>query len=223
MTVLLSGIVGSTAYGLAHEGSDIDRLGIFAYSTEELLGLSEPPDTIVARAPDITMHEARKAIKLIMGCNPTVTEILWLNEYEETTELGQQLINIRSRLLSRQRVLDAYMGYATQQFKRLIDRGKFNSDISDKRVPKHARHMYRLVHQGYELYTTGHVTIKLEQPELCRSFGEMVAADHTTAFPFMQIWKEKFNEDTPSVLPLEPDKQAAEVWLARVRKEMWHG
>lgn len=28
--IILSGVVGSTAYGLAHEDSDIDRLGIYA-------------------------------------------------------------------------------------------------------------------------------------------------------------------------------------------------
>ncbi|MFE6988388.1 DNA polymerase beta superfamily protein, partial [Streptomyces pharetrae] len=26
--ILLSGVVGSTAYGLAHEDSDVDRLGV---------------------------------------------------------------------------------------------------------------------------------------------------------------------------------------------------
>jgi hypothetical protein len=33
-TVLLSGIVGSQAYGLATPDSDVDRLGMFAFPTE---------------------------------------------------------------------------------------------------------------------------------------------------------------------------------------------
>ena len=37
--VLLSGIVGSTAYGLDTKDSDVDRLGVFAAPTEKLLGL----------------------------------------------------------------------------------------------------------------------------------------------------------------------------------------
>ncbi|MFD7300744.1 DNA polymerase beta superfamily protein, partial [Streptomyces pharetrae] len=37
--ILLSGVVGSTAYGLAHEDSDVDRLGVFAAPTESLHGL----------------------------------------------------------------------------------------------------------------------------------------------------------------------------------------
>jgi hypothetical protein len=35
VNILLSGIVGSTAYGLANEHSDIDRLGVYAAPTEE--------------------------------------------------------------------------------------------------------------------------------------------------------------------------------------------
>ncbi len=40
--VLLSGIVGSTAYGLAGPGSDVDRLGMFAAPTLDLLRLDPP-------------------------------------------------------------------------------------------------------------------------------------------------------------------------------------
>ncbi len=41
-TVLLAGIVGSTAYGLAGPDSDVDRLGVFAAPTLSLLGLDAP-------------------------------------------------------------------------------------------------------------------------------------------------------------------------------------
>ena len=33
MTILLQGIVGSTAYGLAGPDSDVDRLGVYAAPT----------------------------------------------------------------------------------------------------------------------------------------------------------------------------------------------
>ena len=39
--VILSGIVGSTAYGLNNEGSDVDRLGVFAVPTRALFGLKQ--------------------------------------------------------------------------------------------------------------------------------------------------------------------------------------
>jgi predicted nucleotidyltransferase len=39
VNIILSGIVGSTAYGLDTPESDVDRAGIFAVDTEELFGL----------------------------------------------------------------------------------------------------------------------------------------------------------------------------------------
>jgi hypothetical protein len=57
-TVLLSGIVRSTAYGLADEFSDVDRIGMFALPTAALLGLARPAESHVSIKPDATYHEA---------------------------------------------------------------------------------------------------------------------------------------------------------------------
>ena len=62
--VLLSGVVGSTAYGLATEDSDVDWLGVYAAPTEKILGLHPPQESIVSTAPDITYHEAGKYCRL---------------------------------------------------------------------------------------------------------------------------------------------------------------
>src|SRR5260370_18445824 len=123
-TVLLAGIVGSTAYGLAGPDSDVDRLGMFAAPTMELLGLTSPSESHVTTAPDSTFHEAGKAVRLMLGGNPTASELLWLPEdlYETRTPLGDELIGIRSSFLSPQRTRDAYLGYARQQFTQLLSR-----------------------------------------------------------------------------------------------------
>ena len=42
MHVLLSGVVGSTACGLAGPDSDVDRLGVYAAPTIEFHGLYPP-------------------------------------------------------------------------------------------------------------------------------------------------------------------------------------
>ena len=123
-TVLLAGIVGSTAYGLAGPGSDVDRLGVFAAPTLSLLGLDAPALSRVSTEPDVTMHEAGKAARLLLGANPTVTELLWLPDdlYDQRTRLGAELVEIRSAFLSARRVRDAYLGYASQQFRKLPGR-----------------------------------------------------------------------------------------------------
>lgn len=218
-TVLLSGIVGSTAYGLAGPGSDVDRLGMFAAPTLSLLGLHTPRDSHVTTSPDVTFHEAAKLIRLALGGNPTASELLWLPDdlYELRTPLGDEAIGLRASVLSAPRVHDAYLGYATQQFRKLLSR---DPTWTHRKIAKHARHLMRLVNQGHELYTTGHVTIRLPDPDRYHAFGERVAADPEAARPFMADAEERF-ATARSVLPTEPNAAAAEDWVLRVRKAFW--
>ncbi len=221
-SVLLSGIVGSTAYGLAGPDSDVDRLGMYAAPTVLFHGLHPPVGkaaSIVKTKPDITLHEVGKFASLALGGNPTVMELLWLSEYETKTDLGQAAIRIRSAFLSAPKVRDAYLGYATQQFRRLSERGdgSFGSDLR-KRTAKHARHLMRLCHQGFILYTSGRLTIKLEKPELFHEFGEQVAdGDPYIARRLITAYEEKFSDST-SVLPDRPDEAVVEKWLLDVRE-----
>lgn len=136
MNVLLKGVVGSTAYGLNHGGSDIDYMGIFAHDTEEMLGLNEPKDSVVIKDPDTTLHEAKKFVTLALNGNPSVSELLWLDVYEVMTDLGARLVNMRDLFLSAPRVRSAYLGYATSQFNRLLDRGDgtFSADTRKRTI-----------------------------------------------------------------------------------------
>jgi predicted nucleotidyltransferase len=221
MNVLLAGIVGSTAYGLAVPDSDIDRLGIFAAPTEAFHGLHAPKDSHVTSAPDATYHEAAKACRLILGGNPTASEILWLPDdlYEVRTDLGDELIGIRSAFLSAKRTRDAYLGYATQQFRKLEARGdgSFSADTR-KRTAKHARHLYRLCEQGYELYATGNLMIRLANPQQFLDFGEQVAAGHIDVARDLMAGYEAAFDAADTVLPDQPDERVVEDWLLRVRE-----
>jgi predicted nucleotidyltransferase len=220
--VLLSGIVGSTAYGLAGPDSDVDRLGMFAVPTLDLVRLNPPRDSLVTTHPDVTFHEAAKALRLFLACNPTAMELLWLPDdlYETRTELGDEAIAVRTSFVSARRTKDAYLGYATQQFRKLMLRDQGSSASSPARLAKHARHLMRLVEQGYELYTTGHVRVRLEDPEKYRAFGERVAEDPQAAAPFMADAQERFAQ-ARTVLAEEPDYAVAEHWLLRVRRGFW--
>jgi hypothetical protein len=223
--VLLSGIVGSTAYGLAHEGSDIDRLGVFAAPTESLVGLTRPEDSIVSTAPDATFHEAGKFVSLLLKANPTVTELLWLPDdlYETRTALGNELILIRREFLSQRYVKDAYLGYASAQFRRLENRGdgSFSADTR-KRTAKHARHLARLVDQGRDLYKGGALRVRLENPQWYRDFGDQVAAGDIDAAKAFLADAEVSFAAIRSPLREYPDKAAAEAWLRKVRRAYWY-
>jgi hypothetical protein len=223
--VLLSGVVGSTAYGLAHAGSDVDRLGVFAAPTEELHGLHRPKESHVTTAPDRTLHEAAKWCRLALAGNPTVLELVWLPDelYEMRTGLGDELVALRSALLSAPRVRAAYLGYATRQFRRLQARGEGSAAAGGaapadvrRRTAKHARHLKRLCHQGHELYATGRLTLRVEDPEEYHRFGERVAVDPSAAEPLLRHYEDAF-ATTRTVLPARPDEAPVEDWLRRVR------
>ena len=222
--VLLSGIVGSTAYGLSGPGSDVDRLGMFALPTLRLLGLTQPQLSLVTSKPDLTMHEVGKAVSLLLSSNPTVTELLWLPDdlYETRMPLGSELIALRGSLLSAGKVRSAYLGYATQQFRKLIAKGKEPADPQRRaRVAKHARHLMRLVDQGCELYLTGTMSVRLTDPQRYRDFGEEVAEQPDRATALMARAEERFAAGR-GVLPEQPDLAAAEAWLLGVRRVMWN-
>lgn len=220
--ILLKGIVGSTAYGLAGPNSDVDGLGMYAAPTIEFHGLHPPSAktaSIVKIKPDLTMHEVGKMAHLCLSGNPTATELLWLDSYEVSTPLGLDLIAIRQSFLSAGKVRDAYLGYATQQFRRLSERGdgSFSADLR-KRTAKHARHLMRLCHQGFILYASGRLVIKLEDPDAFRAFGETVAGgDIEAARRLIATYEDKF-DTTTTVLPDRPDEYSVEKWLLRVRR-----
>lgn len=218
MNVLLSGVVGSTAYGLAGPDSDIDRLGMYAAPTVAFHGLHPPVGkaaTVVRNNPDVTMHEAGKFAALCLSGNPTVTELLWLDIYETVTDHGRDLVDMRSAFLSAKRCRDAYFGYATGQFHRLLDTGQFQSKMR-KRVEKHARHLLRLLDQGFELYSTGHLTIRVADPSRYVEFGQRVAQDCEAARAVLAEAEERF-DSAASILPERPDEARVERWLRAVR------
>jgi predicted nucleotidyltransferase len=222
-TVLLSGIVGSQAYGLATEESDTDRLGIYALPTTAFHGLREPRESVVLTEPsDHTFHEVGKFCRLVLKGNPTVTELLWLPDdlYEVKRGLGDELIRIRGAFLSAPRVRAAYLGYARQQFDCLLKReGTFSSDLKN-RTAKHARHLLRLLHQGFGLYSTGHLEIRLEDPTLFHEFGDAVALNPEVAEEQLVAFEARFAQ-TPPALPKEPDVAPIEAWLQQVRRNFF--
>ncbi|GAA4859842.1 nucleotidyltransferase domain-containing protein [Kitasatospora terrestris] len=216
MHVLLSGVVGSTAYGLAHADSDVDRLGLFAAPTVEFHGLHRPAESHVSTAPDRTLHEAAKWCRLALSCNPTASELVWLPEdlYEVRTPLGDELIAIRRSFLSARAVRNSYLGYATQQFRKLTTRDP-GDPRSRAQGAKNARHLVRLLEQGLALHETGEVTVRLAEPERVRELGEHLAENPADATPLLADAEQRF--DRPGALPDAPDEAPAEAWLRAVR------
>ena len=160
MNIILEGVVGSTAHGLATENSDIDKLGVFVTPTSDLLGLNvigSVKKTHASNSPDVTLHEAHKFCTLALKCNPTILELLWLPDYQVMSRGGALLVKNRQSFLSDLYVRNAYGGYIRGQLK------KFQKDKTLSRAAKHGRHCARLLIQGFSLFESGDITIDVSK------------------------------------------------------------
>jgi predicted nucleotidyltransferase len=211
--ILLTGVVGSTAFGLAREGSDVDRLGIFARPTADFFTIgAKHTDSVVTTAPDSTMHEVGKYIDLALKCNPTIMDLMYLAEYEQTSWEGEWLVDIRQDFLSEPYVRSAYGGYAMGQIKRI--KQELANEARQKRVAKHARHCFRLLRQGQQLLEFGTLTVKVPDPEFYWAFDEMTGEQIEKEF-----WKafDTFNDRT-GILPPRPRTDRLQDFINYLRK-----
>lgn len=226
LKTLLQGVVGSTAYGLATPESDIDRLAVHLTPVESVLGfgLSKRQQTVVTNNPDSTSHDIGKYLSLVLGGNPTVTELLFLDDYEVGSYEGDVLLYNRKHFIGAKAVRDSYGGYAVQQYKRLLSRGdgSFSADTR-KRTGKHSRHCLRLLLQGTELLSTGSVNIRLSKDSqaVVWSAGEMAERGRLGALEALYTtWNDHLlaaYENT--VLPEYPDRERAEQLLVDIRRK----
>lgn len=217
--VLLLGVVGSHAYGMARPDSDIDRLGVYAEPTVAFHGLNPPTRDQATKHttnPDITMHEAGKYCRLALAANPTVMELLWLPGYADATVMGWRLVHLREKFLSAKLVRNSYLGYVTQQFVKLEKAGKF-PDVPVSRIAKHARHLLRLTEQGTHLWVTGRLVLKVPDAARVFEFGDRVADGDVDAARWILKRAEETFDRSPTALPAEPDTAAVEQWLLDVR------
>lgn len=223
--IILEGITGSTAYGLATENSDVDIKGVYLLPTRTILSIGFDPQKTTKdnTDPDWVYHEVGKFMKLVMSGNPTVTELLYLEEYTQMTPIGQMLIDNRSAFLSTKAVTNAYSGYAFSQAQRLNNRtaqGMEGYDSSLKnRFAKHTRHCFRLLMQARQLLETGTLDVRVtpKEREYLFAMGEKTADEVVEEF----MRQDTEMKNVKSVLPDEPDMEKLNQLLYDIR--MIHG
>ncbi len=126
--VILSGVVGSRAYGTFTVDSDTDVKGIAVPPIENVLGMrgwegvhgstaanntrSGPGDV------DTVIYELRKWAHLAAKGNPNILELLWLPEYQVRLNAGQWLIDNRQLFVSKD-AGRACLGYMRSQVQAL--------------------------------------------------------------------------------------------------------
>lgn len=213
--IVLEGIVGSRAHGLAGENSDTDRRGVFIAPSVEFFGLDDVQETADNPYSDEVLHELGRFVRQALKANPGAIELLWLDQYEICTEVGRQLIALRADMLGAARVRSSHLQAAGSLLK-AIHRG-------GDRTPKAARHMARLLITGYGLWYSGTLRASLPDPDFVKHFEATVAAGETSIADEMLGHYEKLFAETPTVLPEQPDREKVDAWLKDTRQRALEG
>lgn len=217
--IILAARMGSFAYGLDTEFSDVDVSGVYLDPPERFLGINYPSDkklTVDNTSDDYdySFCEVSKYCRLAAGGNPTVTEVMFSPEFITMTEAGKLLVDNRHIFLS-QRARNSFAGYAYGQAKKLEARqGDFGSDLK-KRYAKNARHLFRLFAEGRQVLEAGDLKLKVTAEERQGLFdlGELPWQELVKVFEEEDA---KF-KDIKSDLPLEPDMDAINDLCLQIR------
>lgn len=187
-------------------------MSIFVAPTIEIAGLhwssnKESWSDAGPKGDDNTGHEIGKYLRLVLKSNPTLIELMFMNDYEVLDETGQGLVALRDKVLYTKGIRSAYYGYAKAQVERV-----------KREYPNHkskmARHAVRITTQGLELLTTGTTNVKVHDRDWYFEFTEL---------PFENMANIMDNSvemlyTAESVLPDEPDVRAVADFLREVRR-----
>ncbi|MFI6515865.1 DNA polymerase beta superfamily protein [Spirillospora sp. NPDC050679] len=211
---VLSVVVGSRAFGLATEGSDVDRRGVYAAPAPLYWRFDKPPAHVDGPGDEQFSWELERFCELAMGANPNVLECLWSPLIERVTPVGEELLALRGAFVSR-RAHRTFLRYAESQFRKL------EGDLRNHGAPrwKHVMHMLRLLISGRHLLEHGEPLVDvgdLRDRLLAVRRGE-VPWDEVTA------WRESLTGSLDgalerSPLPDDPDRDRIEDFLYSVRR-----
>lgn len=121
-------LVGSRAWGVADEGSDEDRRGVFVLPMPWTTGLVDPPVDLVSLDGSHTYWEIGKAIRQALRADPNTLEMLFADPVV-VDPIGEALVAMRTGFLSHE-IYGAFGRYALSQ----LDRLEHNQRLAEHRT-----------------------------------------------------------------------------------------
>lgn len=116
--LVLETTVGSHAWGLADERSDVDRRGAFVLPFPWTIGLFEQPQDLVSADGSTNYWEKTKLIRQALRADPNTLETLFLPSARPLDELGQWILDEKEIFASRE-IYASFGRYAISQLKKL--------------------------------------------------------------------------------------------------------
>lgn len=209
-------VVGSQAFGLSGDDSDVDRRGIYLPPADLHWSLYGVPEQIENNDTQEAYWELQKFLVMALKANPNILECLHTPLIERATPLAQELLAARHRFLSKL-IYQTYNGYVMSQFKKLEQDLRARGDIKWK----HAMHLIRLLLSGITALREGGLRVRLDEHRatlLAIKRGEQ-------PWPELNAWRlrlhKQFDEAFASTqLPERPDYPWANEFLLKARREM---
>jgi uncharacterized protein len=210
-------VVGSRAYGLSTDESDIDRRGVYLPPAELHWSLYGVPEQLENPAAEEVYWEIQKFLTLALKANPNVLECLYTPLVEHTTPLAEEMLAMRAAFLSKM-VYQTYNGYVMSQFRKL------QADLRNKGKvkEKHVMHLIRLLLAGVTVLREGYVPVRVEDEHRERLLairrGEM-------AFEEADRWRLELHKEFDAAyegtkLPERPDYERVNEFLVRARRNV---
>ncbi|PRH77574.1 nucleotidyltransferase [Streptomyces solincola] len=207
-------VMGSRAFGLAVEGSDTDRRGVFLAPTALQWRFAKPPTHVTGPGEEQFSWELERFCELALRADPNILECLHSPLVEHADATGRELLALRGAFLSR-RAHTSFVRYAVAQ------RRKLEADVRRHGAPrwKHAMHLLRLLGSCRDLLRTGELVVEVgadRERLLAVRRGE-------TAWSEADAWMARLAEEADraldgSPLPAEPDTRAVADFLYRARR-----
>ena len=206
-------VVGSQAFGLSGDESDVDRRGIYLPPAELHWSLYGVPEQIENNDTQEAYWELQKFLVMALKANPNILECLHTPLVEHATPLAQELLAARQRFLSKL-IYQTYNGYVMSQFKKLEQDLRARGEIKWK----HAMHLMRLLLSGISALREGDLRLRLDEERdalLTIKRGER-------PWPDVNAWRlrlhKEFDEAFASTqLPERPDYAWANEFLLKAR------
>jgi hypothetical protein len=206
-------IVGSRAYGLNHEGSDVDYRGFYLPPADLHWSLAGVPEQIETGNEEC-YWEIEKFVRLGLKANPNILECLYTPLVESCTPLARELVDMRAVFLSR-RIHQTYNAYVLSQLKKL------EQDLRNQHELrwKHVMHLIRLLLCGVTVLRQGFVPLRVDENRdqlLAIRRGEVAWED-------VESWRLRLHRDLDEALattslPEHPDYAKANDFLLRARR-----
>ncbi len=241
---ILRSVVGSGVHGIAIEGTDDhDEMGVYIEPPEWVLGVERQRDDYIWRTQpegvrsgpgdtDLVLYSLRKYLRLAIVGNPTVMLPLYAPKASlvVVTPLGEELRALRAAFLS-QLSVERFLGYMRSQHQRMLGQSKRNVPNRPELIEqfgwdvKYGSHALRLAYQGFEIASTGNLSLPMPDRERARVLavkrGEVARDEVSAEISRLEASVRSLLDERRSPLPRTADVDRISIWAIDAHRRHW--